>query len=308
MLVRLLIALVLAGIVVVGAVALHPGLRGRAKALLRPEPPPPITAIAVVAPTPQLPPSSTPPLLHSPTPQLPPSSTPQLPPSPTPSLPPSPTPGPVEVNGRRYDAYIPAATKDKQAYQYSCEFDAAWVIFATFGRDVSVDAMIGAIGVDDRVEPYIEETRDGFVIHGGDIGTRFSGDYSANFLARSTGGAFRRVFEQFGLRAEPVGDRAGVEAALRRGDLIWMKTTVDFKPWRPALWRTPEGVEFPTVLGNDHAVVAIGFNADVVVIRDVLGPTSSNWQRPYEYEVAWETFLASWGAQGFDGLAVGRPQ
>lgn len=58
------------------------------------------------------------------------------------------------------------------------------------------------------------------------------------------------------------------------------------------------------MLGNDHAVVVIGFNQDVVVIRDVLGPTSSNWQRPYEYEVDWATFLEVWAAQDFDGLAV----
>lgn len=300
---RRLIVVVLVALALVGAAAMIPELRGRAKAILRPEPPPPITPLAVMAPTPPIPQS---PIPQSPTPQSP---TPQspIPQSPTPQAP-TPTPGPVEVNGRLYDAYIRAATKAKQAYQYSCEFDAAWVIFATFGREVSVDELIGVIGVDERIEPYIEETPDGFIIHGGDISTRFSGDYSANFLARSTGGAMRRVFEQYGLTAEPVRDRAGVEAALRRGALIWMKTTVDFKPWRPAIWRTPEGLEFPTVLGNDHAVVAIGFNADSVVIRDVLGPTSSNWQRPYEYEVAWDTFLASWGAQGFDGLAVAPPQ
>jgi len=107
--------------------------------------------------------------------------------------------------------------------------------------------------------------------------------------------------------ASPVADRAAVEAALRRGALVWMKTTVDFKPWRPAVWITPDGSRVPTVLGNDHAVVAIGFNADVVVIRDVLGPTSSNWRRPQEYEVSWEVFLSAWGAQGFDGLAVEPP-
>ncbi|HWQ14327.1 MAG TPA: hypothetical protein VNL77_16125, partial [Roseiflexaceae bacterium] len=228
------------------------------------------------------------------------------PPPPTATPPPSPTPAPVEVNGRRYDAYIPAAVKEAQAYRYSCEFDAAWVIFATFGHNVTVDELVQVMGVDKRVEPYIEETKDGFIIHGGDIATRFSGDYRTNFLARSTGAAMRRVFEHYGLRAAPVSDRAGVEAALRSSALVWMKTTVDFKPWRPATWRTPEGAEFQTVLGNDHAVVAIGFNEEVVVIRDVLGPTSSNWQRPYEYEVRWETFLAAWGAQSFDGLAV-RP-
>jgi hypothetical protein len=51
----------------------------------------------------------------------------------------------------------------------------------------------------------------------------------------------------------------------------------------------------------------MGFNAESVVIRDVLGPTSSNWQRPYEYEVDWPTFMASWGAQSYDALAVAPP-
>jgi hypothetical protein len=211
------------------------------------------------------------------------------------------------VNGRHYDAYIAAATKPQQEFKYSCEFDAAWVIFKTFGRDVGVNDMVDLLGTDTRIEPYYEETADGFVIHGGDIGTRYSGDYAKNFLARSTGAAMRQVFEHYGLSATPVHDRAGVEAALRAGGLVWMKTTVDFKPWRPAIWRTPEGQTYQTVLGNDHAVVVIGFNDTHVVIRDVLGPTSSNWHRPYEYEVAWPRFLEVWQAQSFDGLAVGAP-
>ena len=102
-------------------------------------------------------------------------------------------------------------------------------------------------------------------------------------------------------------DRASIEAALRAGQLIWIKTTVDFKPWRPATRVMPDGRTHQTVLGNDHAVVVIGFNTTSVVIRDVLGPTSSNWQRPYEYEVDWDTFLKAWGAQEFDGLAVAPP-
>ncbi|HEU5086894.1 MAG TPA: C39 family peptidase [Roseiflexaceae bacterium] len=232
-------------------------------------------------------------------------STPTAPPTATPTAPPTATPAPVVVDGRVYEAYIEAATKPAQVYKYSCEFDAAWVVLRTFGLDVSVDDMIDVIGVDERVEPYIEERNGQFVIHGGDITTRFSGSYRNNVLARSTGAAMRNVFEQYGLSATPVHDRAGVEAALRSGSLVWMKTTVDFKPWRPALWLTPEGRTLRTVLGNDHAVVVIGFNADGVAIRDVLGPTSSNWQRPYEYHVAWETFLRSWSAQDFDGLAVG---
>lgn len=252
----------------------------------------PTPSLAALAPTAR--PLATPPATAAPT------ATPR----PTPQPSPRPSPTPIVVNGRHYEAYIAAATKPKQAYHYSCEFDAAWVIFQTFGQDVSVDDMAGVLGADTRIEPYYEETSDGFVIHGGDIGTRYSGDYTKNFLARTTGAAMRRVFEHFGLRAAPVRDRAGVEAALRAGALVWMKTTVDFKPWRPALWRTPDGDTFQTVLGNDHAVVVIGFSDTHVAIRDVLGPTSSNQRRPYEYEVAWPRFLEVWQAQSFDGLAV----
>ncbi|NTU80967.1 MAG: hypothetical protein HGA45_16565, partial [Chloroflexales bacterium] len=222
----------------------------------------------------------------------------------TPPPTPSPTPAPVRVNGRLYDAYIPAAVKQGQAYQYSCEFDAAWVVMQTFGVDVDVETIIARTPQDTTVEPSFAETGDGFVISGGDIRRAFSGDYRTSFLARSSGTALIPVFASFGLRAEPVGDRAGVEAALRRGALVWMKTTVDFKPWRPATWVTPDGSRLRTVLGNDHAVVVIGYNRDAVVIRDVLGPTSTNHQRPLEYEVTWETFLWAWEAQAFDGLAV----
>ena len=67
--------------------------------------------------------------------------------------------------------------------------------------------------------------------------------------------------------------------------------------WRPATWILPDGRTRQTVLGNDHAVVIMGFNETVVAIRDVLGPTSSNWQRPYEYEVDWDTFMKDWYGQ-----------
>jgi hypothetical protein len=306
-----LIGLALVILTLLAAAALHPATRSQVRAILRPEPPAPITPLVGLAPATRAPPTPTRPLRLTSTATAVPTDLPAAatrampspePPTATPA--PSATPAPVELNGRLYDAYIAAATKASQAYKYSCEFDAAWVILATFGYDVPIDDMVQVIGVDERVEPYIEETRAGFIIHGGDITTRFSGDYTQNFLARSTGAAMRKVFAHYGLRAEPVHDRAGVEAALRRGALVWMKTTVDFKPWRPATWRTPEGNQFQTVLGNDHAVVVIGFNQEVVVIRDVLGPTSSNWERPYEYEVNWGTFLDAWGAQGFDGLAV----
>jgi len=118
----------------------------------------------------------------------------------------------------------------------------------------------------------------------------------------------RKAFERCGLRATPVHDRTTVAAALRAGELIWIKTTVDFKPWRPATWVMPDGRTRQTVLDNDHAVVIKGFTHERVVIRDVLGPTSSNQQRPYEYEVGWDAFMKAWGAQEYDGLAVVPPE
>jgi hypothetical protein len=299
-------------VVLLGAALANPTVRNEAKVLLGLEPAPQITPLAVVLPAPratpqppratQLPtplPAATPTGTRTPSPTALPSAT--VLPSSTPS------PAPVIVDGRTYAAYIPAAVKKSQLYQYTCEFDAAWVVLQTFGVDASVDEIIARTPIDESIEPYFEQTSDGFVIYGGDIRSAFSGNYRKNFLARSSGSALVPVFASFGLVASPVAERAAVEAALRRGALIWMKTTVDFKPWRPAVWITPDGDRVPTVLGNDHAVVAIGFNAEVVVIRDVLGPTSSNWRRPLEYEVSWETFLNAWGAQGFDGLAVERP-
>lgn len=231
-------------------------------------------------------------------------------PTPAPSAvqaPPIPPPPMVEVNGRLYDVYIPAALKEGQQYQYSCEFDAAWVVLQTFGINVSVDELIGAMPIDRSIEPYILETPEGVVIYGGNILDAYSGDYTANFLARSTGNAISRLFQQQGLQVWPVSDRAGIEAALRSGALVWIKTTVDFKSGQAATWIMPDGRTHQTVLGNDHAVVVMGFNEQGVVIRDVLGPTSSNWERPFEYEVDWPTFMAAWGAQSFDGLAVARP-
>lgn len=207
-------------------------------------------------------------------------------------------------DGPGYTAYIPAALKEGQFAQYTCEFDAGWAICKTFGLDATLVDQVAIIGLDQRIEPYYEETSAGFVIYGGDITTAFSGDYTQNLLARTTGAAMQKIFANYNLSVEPVDDRAGIEAALDRGALVWMKATVDFLPWQPVTWITPEGKELPGVLGNDHAVVVMGYNDEVAVIRDVLGPTSSNWNRLFEYEVHWDTFLPVWEAQGFDGLAV----
>jgi hypothetical protein len=206
-----------------------------------------------------------------------------------------------------YRAYVPAASKTGDFFQYSCEFDAAWAVLKTYGIDATFEDLLGAIRIDRRIEPSYEETADGVVIHGGDITRTYSGDYTSNFLARTTGAGMRRVFRHFGLRVTHVHDRGKIERNLDRGRLIWIKTTVDFKDWVPATWLTPEGTTLPVVLGNDHAAVVMGYDDAVVVVREVIGPTSTNWDRPYEYEVDWEAFLRCWAAQGSDGLAVGPP-
>ncbi len=210
----------------------------------------------------------------------------------------------VTADGRVYDAYVPTALKHGQFYYYSCEFDAAWVVLKTFGHDVPFERQLAIVGHDLSVEPFYEETAAGFVVHGGDITTAFSGDYTDNLLARTTGAAMAPLFERYGLAVEPVHTRRGIQATLEHGGLVWIKATVDFLPWQPVTWITPDGEELPGVLGNDHAVVVIGYDDEVVVIRDPLGPTDTNWNRAYEYEVPWATFLAVWEAQGFDGLAV----
>jgi hypothetical protein len=215
--------------------------------------------------------------------------------------------GVTTPDGRYYDAYVPAATKPGQFYQYSCEFDASWVVLATFGYDVPFEEQLAIVGHDTSIEPYYVETADGFVIYGGDVTESFSGDYTKNLLARTTGEAMLPLFAHFGLEASPAKDREAIEAALDRGGLVWMKATVDFLPWAPTTWVTPDGVTLPTVLGNDHAVVVMGYNDYGVVIRDVLGPTDTNWNRAYEYDVPWDLFLSVFEAQGADGIAVFPP-
>ncbi len=128
----------------------------------------------------------------------------------SPSITSSPTA--VIVKGHTYAAYIPAAVKEGQLYQYTCEFDAAWVVLQTFGVDVSVEEIIARTPIDESIEPRFEKTSDGFVIYYGNIRSAYSGNYRKNFLARSSGSALLSVFASFGLTANPVADRAAVEA------------------------------------------------------------------------------------------------
>ena len=259
---------------------------------------------------------------HSPLPTAtprPPTATP-LPPTaapPTATLPAAPPVAPTEPSagglptqppGTHYDAYIRAALKQHQVAHFTCEFDAAWVVVATYGFTATTEDLIPLVGVDTSVEPTWEETKDGVIIHGGDVTQYYSGDYATNFLARSTGQAIRKIFDHYGLRVTPVHTQAAIQAALRRGELVWIKTTADFKAGRPALWIMPNGDSYHTVLGNDHAAVVMGYNSQVAVIRDVLGPTSTNANRAYEYEVPWSRFLQMWASQANDGLAVAPPK
>ena len=81
-----------------------------------------------------------------------------------------------------YRAYVPAACKAGQFFHYTCEFDASWAVLKTYGIDASLDEQFAAMEFDTRVEPYYEETSEGVLIHGGDIGRAWSGDYYENFL------------------------------------------------------------------------------------------------------------------------------
>ena len=204
-----------------------------------------------------------------------------------------------------YTAYIPTASKAGPFFIYTCEFDASWAILKTYGIDAPLDDQLSRIDIDRRIEPYYVDTGNGIVIYGGDIKRRYSGDYTSNYLCRTTGSGMRPVFTSYGLRTSYVRDRERIMHNLNRGRLIWIKMTVDFKDWVDATWITPENEQYRVVLSNDHAAVIIGYNDEVVVIRDLLGPTDTNYQRLYEYEVDWDTFMRCWGAQSYDGLAVG---
>jgi hypothetical protein len=208
----------------------------------------------------------------------------------------------------QYTVYIPTASKTGPFFIYTCEFDAAWAVLKTFGIDNTLEDQLAAVTFDRRIEPYYEWRTDGVFIYGGDITTSYSGDFTWNYLCRTTGRGMRPVFEQYGLRATRVNSRFRIEHWLQQGRLIWIKTTVDFKDWTPATWITPEGKRLNVVLSNDHAMVVIGYNDEVVVLRDILGPTDTNWQRAYEFEVTWDRFMACWTANGADGLAVGWPE
>lgn len=211
---------------------------------------------------------------------------------------------PVTVNGRTYTAYTETYVKEGQWDLYTCEFDVAYMIMKTFGVETTLDELIGYVGFDNPFEPYAEATPSGIIIYGGDISTAFCGNLSSNTYSKTRGSAIRRAFEGFGFTAESVSSRRAVESGLSAGKLMWLKTTVDFTAFVPTRWQTPDGTVYPTVDDNDHCVAAIGYDDDSVIIRDSLGPTNTNWDRPYEYDVPWDLFLECWGSSGHDGLLI----
>lgn len=213
--------------------------------------------------------------------------------------------GAIADQGWYWDAYLKLPIKEGQDFSYTCEFDSAWIILMAYGMDVGLEEQISIVGIDDSLEPYYIETGNGFEVHGGDLNNHFCGDIRENLLARSRCNAMRKLFEAKGLGVTITPDRESIEAALLRGEPVYFKSTVDMMPWRPAIWYTNTGEEWPVVLTNDHALTVMGFNADDVIIRDPLGPTSTNWERPWQWKTSWTRFLEVLAAQGNDAIAIG---
>jgi len=212
--------------------------------------------------------------------------------------------GPVETDGAVWDAYIQLPIKEGQDFHYTCEFDSSWIILKAYGHDLTLDEQLGAVGHDRSIEPWYEETASGVIVWGGDIAEMYSGHYEENFLARARCSAMRKVFEAVGLGVTVADTRELIEEALLRGEPVYFKSTVDFLDWVPATWIAPDGDEFPVVLGNDHALIVMGFNEREVIIRDPLGPTTTNYERPWQYRVSWERYLEVIAAQGNDAIAI----
>ncbi|MCO5223986.1 MAG: C39 family peptidase [Thermomicrobiales bacterium] len=207
-----------------------------------------------------------------------------------------------------WDAYLQMPIKQGQDFHYTCEFDSAWIVLKAFGLDVGLDEQLAIVGKDESLEPYYEETANGFEVWGGDVHNYYCGHINENILARARCNAMRKLFEAKGLSVTVTPDRPSIEAALLRGEPVYFKSTVDMMPWRPAVWHSNTGEDWPVVLTNDHALIVMGFNAEQVIIRDPLGPTSTNWDRPWQWRTRWDRFLEVIAAQGNDAIAVGPPR
>lgn len=211
----------------------------------------------------------------------------------------------LAADGTPWAAYIQVPIKKGQDFHYTCEFDSAWILLKAYGVEMGLDEQLALVGHDLSIEPYWEETATSITVFGGDIAEMYSGDYRENILARARTSAVRKVFDGVDLTVTETPDRASIERALLAGQPIFFKSTVDFLDWRAATWICPDGDEYPVVLTNDHALIVMGFNERDVIIRDPLGPTTTNEIRPWQYTVSWERYLDVIAAQGNDAIAVG---
>jgi hypothetical protein len=215
-------------------------------------------------------------------------------------------PGVVAENDT-WDAYIQVPIKQGQDFSYTCEFDSAWIILMAYGHEMNLDEQLSLVGHDLSIEPYWEETPTSVTVYGGDIAEMYSGDYRENILARARSSAVRKVFDAVDLTVTETPDRASTEEALFQGHPVFFKSTVDFLDWRQVIWNCPDGDQYPGVFTNDHALVAMGFNDQDVIVRDPLGPTTTNETRPWQYRVSWERYLQVIAGQDNDAIAVGPP-
>jgi hypothetical protein len=213
----------------------------------------------------------------------------------------------VVADNTAWDAYIQLPIKEGQDFHYTCEFDSSWIVLQAYGHDFTLQEQLDVVGHDLSIEPYWEESPTEITVFGGDIAEMYSGDYVENILARARTSAVRKVFDSVGLGVTETPDRPSIETALLQGQPVFFKSTVDFLDWRAATWITPDGDEFPVVLTNDHALIVMGFNDQDVIIRDPLGPTTTNETRPWQYRVSWERYLQVIAAQGNDAIAIGPP-
>lgn len=214
---------------------------------------------------------------------------------------------PVITDGRNWSSYIQLPIKEGQDFHYTCEFDSSWIILQAYGAPMTLQEQLDIVGQDFSIEPWWEETPSQIWVYGGDIAEMYSGDYVSNLLARARTTAVRKVFDAVGLQVTPTPDRASTEAALLLGQPVFFKSTVDFLDWDPAIWVCPDGDEYPVVLTNDHALVVMGHNDSDIIVRDPLGPTTTNEIRPWQYRVSWERYLQVIAAQGNDAIAIGPP-
>ncbi|MBA2468696.1 MAG: hypothetical protein H0V37_04765, partial [Chloroflexia bacterium] len=213
--------------------------------------------------------------------------------------------GPTLADNRIWDAYIQVPIKEGQDFSYTCEFDSSWIVLTAYGHQMTLDEQLDIVGHDLSIEPYWEETVSGFVVYGGDIEEMYSGDYRENLLARARTTAVRKVFDAVELPVTETPDRLTTETALLAGQPVFFKSTVDMLDWDPTTWLCPDGDEFPVVLTNDHALVVMGFNDEDVIVRDPLGPTTTNEIRPWQYRVSWDRYLDVIASQGNDAIAIG---